>query len=348
LAQGLVGPHNLCVPATRSSDTDFTALTLNHMSAASLRILLASALLSVAVVASVSQVKHIEGSSFVQSRVVMGKGVRRVQPLELDEDLDDDSEELDDDNPSLMQAEVCRKKAKSKLQPLDTEEINDEMSMMQTNVVVKRAHLGDGDDSGMEEEDFGIEEEEEQFSAMQTSLTMIVGQRHVGASRTHDEEDEDAFDSASFMQNEALLVSKTEKTDTSCTKFQLEGTIEDDATDVFSLMQADVILNQVRNTGVNEDLDDKVSLAQNEINLRAGNKRSKILAWDTILAMDANTEKDEVKQMVSMFKKEDSAAKTLTSELSQLNDALDIQQLSGPEDEVTAMDRTHSLLLGPD
>ena len=43
-----------------------------------------------------------------------------------------------------------------------------------------------------------------------------------------------------------------------------------------------------------DELDDEFSLIQNDHVVRAGVDRSKILAWDTILAMDVNTEKDDL------------------------------------------------------
>lgn len=217
------------------------------MSAASFRILLASALFSAPVVATSLKVDHIEDSSFVQSKVVMGTGVRRVQPLKPDQELEDDISAIDDDNPSLMQAEVCRKQSKSRLQPLSAEEINDEVSMFQAEAVVNRAQSELGDDEGIDEE--------EEFSAMQTSVVMMVGERHVGTRRQYGEED--AFDGASFMQSEATFTRKNGRNADSCANGQVEGTEDDDASDEVSLMQTDVVLNRQSELGDDDGIEEE-------------------------------------------------------------------------------------------
>merc|ERR1719183_736287 len=85
-----------------------------------------------------------------------------------------------------------------------------------------------------------------------------------------------------------------------------------------------MVLNRL--DGEEDEEDEHLSLVQTHdgddkflAKTGAGTDRSKILAWDTILAMDVNTEKDEVKQMASTLKKEASAAKALTAELGNLN-----------------------------
>merc|ERR1712194_17260 len=62
------------------------------------------------------------------------------------------------------------------------------------------------------------------------------------------------------------------------------------------------------------DVGDETSLVQVDALAQAGVDRSKILAWDTILAMDVNTEKDEVKQMAATLKKQAAVAKAFAAE----------------------------------
>merc|ERR1719253_307003 len=112
---------------------------------------------------------YIEDSAFVQSQVVMHSGVRRVEPLQEGEDLEDDEE--DEDNPSLMQGGVCTKQSKSRMQPLEDEEIDDEMSALQVGPVVKTHPVAHA--AAAEEGEEGLEEEDE-YSAMQTSVVMQV------------------------------------------------------------------------------------------------------------------------------------------------------------------------------
>merc|ERR1719399_1798843 len=72
-----------------------------------------------------------------------------------------------------------------------------------------------------------------------------------------------------------------------------------------------------------DNLSSAASLIQADTFLKSGTlqgvDRSKILAWDTILAMDVNTEKDEVKKMGKTLQKETSVARALTNEISDLN-----------------------------
>merc|ERR1719217_59901 len=94
-----------------------------------------SVLVAAAAEIAIDEEDTLEDSSFVQSQVVMGSGVRRVVPLQDDEDVEDDDESaLDEDTPSLMQAGICTGKSKSKLQPVNEEGLDDEMSMLQEHL----------------------------------------------------------------------------------------------------------------------------------------------------------------------------------------------------------------------
>jgi hypothetical protein len=172
--------------------------------------------LGIPALASSAKDAYLEESSFVQSQVLMGKGKRRVEPLGADEELEDE-EGLDDDTPSLMQAEVCRTKSKSRIQPIvleDDEELSDEMSALQTTVTLApRKDIIE--DNSIEEDD-----EDEVFAAMQTEVTMVS---------RHDRED-DAFDGASFIQSEATVIEQTQR---HCNSGLVEA-LEDD---VVSLIQ---------------------------------------------------------------------------------------------------------------
>jgi len=159
------------------------------------------------------------------------------------------------------------------------------------------------DDEGIEEEDDGDE-----FIAMQTE---VVVRR--GADRL-----EDDFDGASFIQSEAKTISKNERRCES--GFQVLDEMDDDAV---SLIQTDAAKHSAKETRQIID-DDKLSLLQADLAGAVAEKvkmvdRSKILAWDTILAMDVNTEKDEVKKMGKTLQKETSVARSLTNEISDMN-----------------------------
>jgi len=203
----------------------------------------------------------LEDSSLVQSQVVMGSGMRRVDPLQAGEELEDDESAIDDDNPSLFQAGVRTKQCKSKLQPLDEEAITDEMSAMQTEVLTIERRAGTGRRFGPEWE-------------------------------------EDGFDDASLMQSETTVIAKDVR---SCDGGQAEDAEMSGDDDEVSLLQTD-------------------TFAQSAVDRQVDH--SKILAWDTILAMDVNTEKDEVKQMAATLKNEAKAARDLTAELGELDMAL--------------------------
>jgi len=143
------------------------------------------------------------------------------------------------------------------------------------------------DDEGIEEEDDGDE-----FIAMQTE--------------------------ASFIQSEAKTISKNERRCES--GFQVLDEMDDDAV---SLIQTDAAKHSAKETRQIID-DDKLSLLQADLAGAVAEKvkmvdRSKILAWDTILAMDVNTEKDEVKKMGKTLQKETSVARSLTNEISDMN-----------------------------
>merc|ERR1719409_1698192 len=128
-----------------------------------------------------------------------------------------------------MQAGVCTKQSKSKLQPLNEEDIDDEMSAMQTEVMMLERRVGTGRSLGPQWE-----------------------------------EDEDV----SFMQSETTVIAKDVRSPASCDRKAMAAETSEE--------------------------DDEVSLMQTDALAQSGVDRSKILAWDTILAMDVNTEKDEV------------------------------------------------------
>lgn len=159
------------------------------------------------------------------------------------------------------------------------------------------------DDEGIEEEDDGDE-----FVAMQTEVVVMRGADRL----------EDDFDGASFIQSEAKTISKNERRCES--GFQVLDEMDDDAV---SLIQTDAAKHSAKETRQIID-DDKLSLMQADLAGAVAEKvkmvdRSKILAWDTILAMDVNTEKDEVKKMGKTLQKETSVARSLTNEISDMN-----------------------------
>jgi hypothetical protein len=161
-------------------------------------------------------------------------------------------------------------------------------------------------------EEDGIEEDDgDEFAAMQTQVTLLG--RVGGADRL-----EDDSDSASFIQSQAETISKNDR---SCSSsFQ----IADELDDALSLIQTDAAKHSPKETSEQTD-DDKFSFIQAEITGAAAAEkvkvvdRSKILAWDTILAMDVNTEEDEVKKMGKILQKETSVARALTNEISDVN-----------------------------
>lgn len=171
-------------------------------------------------------------------------------------------------------------------------------------------HAGDDDQKVQLEEEEGIEEDDgDEFAAMQTQVVMLG--RVGGADRL-----EDDFDGASFIQAEAETLSKKER---SCgSGFQ----VLDEVDDALSLMQTDAAMHSPKEMRETDD-DDKLSLMQQDITEGSEKvktvDRSKILAWDTILAMDVNTEKDEVKKMGKTLQKETSVSRSLTSEIDEVN-----------------------------
>lgn len=166
------------------------------------------------------------------------------------------------------------------------------------------------------EEEEGIEEDDgDEFAAMQTHVTLLG--RVGGAERL-----EEDSDSASFIQSQVETISRTTR---SC-----ESGLEvfDEIDDAVSLIQTDAVKHSAADARETYD-DDKSSLIQADIVAADRYKaaaeklksvdRSKILAWDTILAMDVNTEKDEVQKMGKTLQKETSVARSLTNEISDLN-----------------------------
>jgi len=107
------------------------------------------------------------------------------------------------------------------------EEDTDEMSALQKEVAITHApELELTEENGIEEED--------EYSAMQTEVIMLTGERHVGTGRRYGPQWEDEEDHASLMQSEAAVIDKAGR---QCNGQATQTT--DDTDDEVSLMQTE-------------------------------------------------------------------------------------------------------------
>jgi len=147
---------------------------------------------------------------------------------------------------------------------LEEETATDDLAMLQLQTE-KTLHHG-----SVEEDSF--DEEADIYSAMQTEVGLLHGNRHVGTGQRFNAElEEEAFDGASFMQSESTFISKD--AGRNCA-FGKEKATEDEG-DVVSLLQTEAVLPQrrERDDESDESEDDETALFQTTITLGKGARR---------------------------------------------------------------------------